>query len=224
LAARARSLSISFQDVDEIAVTERTFTRLPHTRNTERYRRALQLARLIILNYSPDVRNGREDVLAILFDMNRLFERFVYAQLKHAEARQPSRAITFKGQDPCRFWTADRMRMSIKPDIVVQVCSGSKRERLVLDTKWKIPGDGKPAASDLHQMHSYNIQLGAHCGFLLYPQVSARADVTGTFAPAEPPHDAFNHDCGILFLELFDGDRLRRDLGDAIINKLAMHI
>jgi len=222
LAAVARSLLLSFQDVDEIVVTERSFAQLPHTRNTERYRRALQLARLIILNYSPDVRSGREDILAILFDMNSLFERFVYAQLKHAEARQTSHKIRFKAQTSRRFWTADRMRKSIRPDILAEIGGGSQCERVVLDTKWKIPGDGRPADSDLHQMHSYNVQFGAPRSLLLYPRVSTQTDLSGTFNRAEPPHDGFKHSCGMLFVELFDGDKLRRDLGEHIITKLAL--
>ena len=91
LVAFAHSLAILFEDVDVVKVTERTFSRLPYTRNTERYRKALQLARLIILNYNPDVCGGREDVLAILLDMNSLFERYVYVQLKRAEAKQAFR-------------------------------------------------------------------------------------------------------------------------------------
>ena len=55
-------------------ITLDTFTRLRYDRSTERYRYAVALARLIILNYQPDVRAGREDVLAILFNMNELFE------------------------------------------------------------------------------------------------------------------------------------------------------
>jgi 5-methylcytosine-specific restriction enzyme subunit McrC len=221
LAAHTRGLSMSFQDVDDITVSERTFTRFPHTRNTERYRRALQLARLIILNYSPDVRSGREDVLAILFDMNCLFERFVYAQLKQAEARQPSHKITFKAQVSRSFWMADHMRKSVRPDIIAQIGSGSGGERIILDTKWKIPGNGRPSDSDLHQMHSYNVQFGALRSFLLYPRVSARCDVQGRFTKAEPPLDAFDHSCGMVFIELFDGDKLRRNLGDHLITTLA---
>lgn len=220
LAALARNCALAFQEIDEITVTERTFDRLPHMRNTERYRRALQLARLIILNYSPDVRSGREDVLAILFDMNALFERFVFAQLKRAEARDPSRSIAFKAQVSRRFWVADRMSKSVRPDIIAQIGSGAKRERIVLDTKWKIPGDGKPADADLHQMHSYNVQFGARRSLLLYPRVSAQADITGKFSTAEPLVVGFDHSCSLLFIDLFAGDKLRRDLGDHIITRL----
>ena len=127
LAALARSYSICFDDVDDVTVTERTFSYLPHTRNTERYRRALQLARLIILNYSPDVRSGREDVLAILFDMNYLFERFVYCQLKRAEAKQSSHEITFKAQVSRRFWKAEGIGKSVRPE---RHCSNRFRLRL----------------------------------------------------------------------------------------------
>jgi 5-methylcytosine-specific restriction enzyme subunit McrC len=149
LAALARCLATLFQDVDSIVFTERTFMRLPYTRNTERYRRALQLARLIILNYSPDVRGGREDVLAILFDMNCLFERFIYAQLKQAEARQVPRRISFKAQVSRRFWSADRMHKSIRPDIVAHIGTGPGHERIIMDTKWKILVDGRPGDADL---------------------------------------------------------------------------
>jgi 5-methylcytosine-specific restriction enzyme subunit McrC len=125
LAALARSHWMSFLDVDDITVNERTFILLPHTRNTERYRRALRLGRLIILNYSPDVQSGREDVLAILFDMNCLFERFVYAQLRQAEARQPSHSITFKAEVSRPFWMADRMRKSVKTSLLRQALAPS---------------------------------------------------------------------------------------------------
>lgn len=220
LVALARSLAILFQDVDNVIVTERTFTRLSYTRNTERYRRALQLARLIILNYSPDVRGGREDVLAILFDMNCLFERFVYAQLKQAEARQAPRRISFKAQVSRRFWSADGMQKSIRPDIIAHIGTGPDLERIVMDTKWKIPGDGKPGDADLQQMHAYNVQFGARRSFLLYPRVTAKAGVRGRFVHGKALPPSFDHNCGMVFLELFDGDKLRRDLGQDLVAML----
>ena len=62
-------------------------SRLAFDRNTERYRPAVALARLIILNYQPDVRRGGHDVLAILFDMNELFEKYILRQLKTGRER-----------------------------------------------------------------------------------------------------------------------------------------
>ncbi len=220
LVAFARNLAILFEDVDVVEITERTFTRLPYTRNTERYRRALQLARLIILNYSPDVCSGREDVLAILFDMNLLFERFVYVQLKRAEAKQALRQISFKAQVSRCFWSADSMQKSIRPDIIAQIGTGPSHERIVMDTKWKIPSNGKPGDADLQQMYTYNVQFGARRSFLLYPRVDTKADVRGGFSKSEALSPSFDLNCGMAFLDLFDGDKLRRDLGKHFIDRL----
>jgi 5-methylcytosine-specific restriction enzyme subunit McrC len=224
LAAMARTYLLSFEDADAISVCENTFARLHHTRNTERYHRALQLAKLIILNYSPDVRSGREDVLAILFDMNTLFERYVFAHLRRYEASHPARAIKFKPQAHKTFWTTEQMRKSIRPDIVAEIGFGPTRERMILDTKWKIPLNRRPADADLHQMHSYNVQFGASRSYLIYPRVSDNRDITGAFAKTQQPADTLEHTCGMLFLELFDGEKLRKDLGVSLINQLASNV
>ena len=220
LVARASGLAILFEDVDGIEVTDRSFSRLPYTRNTERYRRALQLARLIILNYSPDIRGGREDVLAILFDMNSLFERYVYVQLKRAEVKQGLRRISFRAQVPHRFWSADGVQKSIRPDIIAQIDTGPNHERVIMDTKWKIPNDGKPGDADLQQMHAYNVQFGARRSFLLYPKVSNQVEVQGRFSQGEALEPSFDHNCGMLFLELFEGNKLRSDLGKELVKRL----
>ena len=220
LMASASSLSLSFQDIDDVSISHDTFTRLAYTRNTERYRRAIQLARLIILNYSPDVRSGREDVLAILFDMNTLFERYVYAQLKRAEARRGIRDISFKAQPSRPFWEAEGMRKYIRPDIIAYVGSGQGQDRMVLDTKWKVPRDGKPGDSDLHQMHAYNLQYGASQSWLLYPEVSESKRIHGRFADSPFSGAIARHGCGMMYLNLFAGEALRRDLGEDIIAQL----
>src|SRR6185369_3623232 len=84
LVSRATASQLWFEQVADTRVTGETFARLRFDRNTERYRPALQLARFIILNYSPDLRGGHEHVISILFDMNQLFERFILVQLHRA--------------------------------------------------------------------------------------------------------------------------------------------
>ena len=85
----------------------------------------------------------------------------------------------------------------------------------------KIPGDGRPSDPDLHQMHSYNVQFGAQRSLLLYPQISEKVDVLGSFSQPGSPFEALKHTCSMVFVELFDGDKLRRDIGDYLINKLS---
>lgn len=220
LVSYASGLNHLFEGIRDIAVTDGTFEKLPFTRNTERYRRALQLARLILLNYCPDVCGGRENVLAILFDMNTLFERFVYAQLKREEARQSLPKVVFKAQVSRRFWTAEGMQKSIRPDIIARIGTGSSSEKVVMDTKWKIPSDGKPSDGDLQQMHAYNVQFGAQRSFLIYPKVDTQVNIQGKYFQGKALQPSFDHQCDMVFLEMFDGDKLRRDLGEGLISIL----
>jgi hypothetical protein len=69
-------------------------------------------------------------------------------------------------------------------------------------------------------MHAYNVQFGARRSFLLYPRVTAKPDVRGRFFHGEALPIAFDHNGGMAFLELFDGDRLRRDLGQDLLAML----
>jgi 5-methylcytosine-specific restriction enzyme subunit McrC len=80
----AKRLLLEMDAVSDVPVNENTFKQLCFDRGTERYRRAILLAKLIILNYSPDIRGGRNDVLVILFDMNALFERYIFCELRRA--------------------------------------------------------------------------------------------------------------------------------------------
>lgn len=89
-----------------------------------------------------------------------------------------------------------------------------------MDTKWKIPNDGKPGDTDLQQMHAYNVQFGANRSFLLYPRVGTKVDVSGRFSQGEALPPSFDHNCGMVFLELFDGDKLRSDLGKDLVAML----
>ncbi len=74
--------------------------------------------------------------------------------------------------------------------------------------------------ADLKQMYAYILTVRATRSFLLYPRVDSRKDVVGFFEP--PSHDLqLNHSCGMWFLDLFDGSKLRRELGTDILQKLA---
>jgi 5-methylcytosine-specific restriction enzyme subunit McrC len=205
------------EDVDGGPVTAETFQRLGYDRNSERYRPAISLARLIILNYQPDVTAGGHDVLAILFDMNKLFEAYVLSQLRRA-AVEAGTGVTVRRQDSRLFWRAGSTTREIRPDIVVTLPGGSGgHQTFVLDTKWKVPNGGHPNDEDLKQIYAYNLQFGATRGYLLYPRVDDRPNVSGRFEA--PRHDpVIEHHCAMRFVRLFDAEgRLRKDLGAEIL-------
>ena len=110
-------------------------------RNTERYRQAITLAKLIILRYSPDLKGGGENVLAIMFDMNMLYEKYVYRKLKVLQSDSETPIIKVKEQNRTLFWESRGLRA----DIVIE----TEDKRLVIDTKWKVLKDNKPSDADL---------------------------------------------------------------------------
>lgn len=220
LVTHAHSLATYFEDIVRVEITRSTFENLVYARNTESYRKAIQFARLIILNYSPDVQYGRNNVLAILFDMNLLFERFIYGQLKREEAKQDEHLITFKAQVSRQFWSAAGMQKMIRPDIIANIGTGGNKQKVIIDTKWKIPGNGRPNDADLRQIYTYNVQFGASRGLLVYPRIASMTDVQGTFVQGKAIQPSFNNGCSMIFLELLNGDKLRRELGKDIITIL----
>jgi len=220
LVSRAAASLLWFEEVDNVRITAETFERLTYDRNTERYRRAIQLARLIILNYSPDLRGGREHVVAILFDMNKLFERFIFVQLRRAEPKFAARRLCISGQASKRFWSTK----TIRPDVVAVIQTGASTDRVILDTKWKVPKDGKPADDDLKQMYAYNIHLGGLRSVLVYPMAGVHQVGTDQpYAQSASLPTGYRHGCATFYVNLFDSEnKLRKDIGSEIIQMIIL--
>lgn len=216
IAGRATSLGFNFESVSDLHVTPEIFDRIIFCRNTQRYKQALKLARLIILNYSPDLKAGRENILAILFDMNSLFEKFILVQLKRAQSEHGRNDIQIQGQSSKRFWGSK----SIRPDIVINFNDGGESHRLILDTKWKLPSGGQPSDDDLKQMYAYNLQFGSFNSLLIYPRAdSLQTKSSNPFQPSFTKGEKA-HYCGTHFVDLFDpSQKLRTDIGIQLLDE-----
>jgi len=213
LRSRARFIADSFEQVSTGPVSESHFSRLRYDRKTERYRRAISLARLIILNYQPDAQAGGQNVLAILCDMNTLFEEYIYNKLRAAASRKTG--VHVRGQRSHLFWCGGSARRSIRPDIEVRI--DGHDNPLVIDTKWKVPSGPSPSDSDLKQMFAYNARLRSQRSFLLYPRTDDRENVDGQFFEDDR---AQSSECSMLFVDLFRGCTLNRNLGDLILDRV----
>ena len=218
ITARAAALMLAFERVSDVRVTAETFTRITLDRNTVRYHRALQLARLIILNYAPDLTGGSNNVIAILFDMNKLFERFILVHLLRAQSKHPRNQIRVQGQVSRRFWGYK----SIRPDVLIKVQSETGVQQFILDTKWKIPSGNLPSDEDLKQIYTYNQQFTSNHGFLVYPRArSGQMELQDAFAASAWLLPGHRHTCGTHFIELFDAEgHLRKDIGTRLIDRI----
>ncbi len=126
------------------------------------------------------------------------------------------RHITFKLQVSRQFWTAKGILKAIRPDIIAQVSTESGSKCIILDTEMEdTVQHGKPSDADLQQMHAYNIQFGACHSYLIYPKVNTMTDLEGRFSGGEYCL-VLRSPVRYVFLELFDKDRLRRNLGKTL--------
>lgn len=192
LHSRIGALLLHFPEMPDIKVTEATFEKLVYNRKNKSYIKSIEIAKLLLLQYHPDVCNGRSNVLALMFDMNKLWEQFVYVSLR--KYKETSTTIT--SQSSKFFWKPESgYRSKIRPDIVV---NKDKTDCVVLDTKWKNLNGYNPSPDDLRQMYVYHEYYGAKRVALVYPgTVSAKS--SGTYLDPKTS-SAINKECSVISL------------------------
>jgi len=200
---RVSTLLMSFPELSDITATTEIFQKLVFDRKSAPYREAIEIAAMLLLNYRPDISSGQNHVLAILFDMNDLWEEYIFRQLYKNKPLEWS----IKSQNSRKFWklSGNISAKTIRPDIVLQ--NLDDKNSVVLDTKWKLPDNNIPADADLKQMFVYNEYWQAKNSLLVYPNaVFTDAPIyhSGTFEKkggSEP-----SHHCGIMKIAVLDKD------------------
>ena len=211
---RINRIKLNFPEIKEITITDQHFENLCLNRKSEPYRRALNIARMIILNYRPDLKTGQENMLALLFDMNKLWEEYVYRMLKRYETP----TLKINEQESKIFWE----HKSIFPDIVVEYKTNGTAQTYIIDTKWKIIDAIDPADNDLKQMFAYNLYWNAGKSMLLYPRHANQKDMEGSFAKLLEHHG--ENQCSLGFVDVLKNGQLNKDIGEEILGKIGVLI
>jgi 5-methylcytosine-specific restriction enzyme subunit McrC len=214
----AKKYLLEFEAISNIKVNDEIFTRLKFNRKTNEYKKAISLAKMILLNYSPDIQGGQDNLLSLLFDMNRVFEKYIYVQLKKAQSQFKDHSLTVSAQQQKKFW----QDKTIRPDIVIDYTQNHISTKVIIDTKWKVLSCANPSAEDLKQMYAYNLHFGANQSYLVYPNVNNFTIKGGYFNKSAGVKKEYSkHSCDLLFVELFDDNgHLRDNLGSRIINNI----
>lgn len=184
-------------ELKDILVSDEFFSKINYNRKTEAYRKAINIARLLLLNYHPDLSNGRNNVLALMFDMNDVWETWVTRRLALLSKKHDD-SVFIRAQSKKIFWTGKTgERIKQKPDIIVEV---NEKPIFIIDTKWKII-DRRPSEEDIRQMFAYNRLFGSSLAFLAYP--GELRHIQGEFYDPEE-----NGECGLSFIPFLDHGRL----------------
>jgi len=204
-------LKLDFPELDNIKVSENTFSSIVYDRTNKQYEKAMSLAKLILLNFSPDIQSGSNNVIAILFDMNNLWEKYIFRMLQK-DQKDGEYVVSY--QNRMKFWN----NKVIKPDIVLKKEVDGKEQTFIIDTKWKLIDHNKPADSDLKQMFVYNMYWDAFKSILLYP---TNIDADTSFGSFHKGRDSDNK-CKLGFLKVYEERNgvlsLKDRVGEEVMN------
>lgn len=150
-------------------------------RLNKHFKPVFNLARLFIENQTIQLRRGKKRTFAFVFDMNRLFEEFIYQFLsQHRKKIFTGNWKNIRVQYQLEGKTTYLLEKlpehkhlsSLKPDILVTRPSGSPR--LIVDAKYKKidPKSTKYNVDigDIYQMISYGLRFECQKILLVYPQ------------------------------------------------------
>lgn len=163
-------LLLHLEDIKDVKIIDKQLNRLKYNRQTERYRTCIELAKLIILQMMPDLSGGKNSVIALLFDMNDLFELYITKELQRA---LPEYSVL--AQKPQRYLLenhdTDEKSFLMKPDITIKK---NNANIAILDAKWKLINseDKKRGVSqtDLYQLYTYANEYNFKNVALIYPK------------------------------------------------------
>lgn len=203
LYSKCKSIQLDFPEVKTINASAATFLNLPKNRKTAPYETALSIARLIILNYAPNVSSGSEKMLALLFDMNSLWEEYVLIRLQQAAVE----GVTVNGQASKGFWK----NISIRPDIVIEKEINGVKETFIIDTKWKNIDYSEPSTHDLRQMYVYNDYWNSKKAMLLYPTKNHSINTPDFNSFHQTENKTTSHECALGKLCIFKEGTLLLD-------------
>ena len=185
-----------FEDYKQITITKNHFAKLVNDRKTQPYLSAIAIAKMIILNYSPNLNSGNDNMLTLLFDMNKLWEEYIYRILqKH---KPTGYQVSFQNSD--KFWE----HKMIRPDIVI---TNDQSENFVIDTKWKIINADNPSDADLKQMFTYNLHWNSKKTMLLYPKTNQNDTPFGKYY-----YNNLENKCKLGFVSVLQDGQLKKSL------------
>ncbi len=177
LRGRAASTLFNYPELKGLFITSSLFENLQFDRKTEDYRMAIKLSKLLLLHHVPNNVGQGENILALMFDMNKLWEEFVYHTLRRKLSEYEVSSQVVK-----RYWQLSNFKVfkTIRPDIIIK---RNGNVAAIIDTKWKCP-DKTPSDGDLHQMFVYSQMFRADQVpkvALVYPSVNERSLMTDAY-------------------------------------------
>jgi len=164
---RIREFLFVFDEIDISKNVKVDFSKVRLNRQMKDYEQVLMWSKTFLLQNSYSPYKGNDIAFALLFDMNLLFESYVYdylrrnGEFKDITAQDGTHHLAYLDEKNAKFL--------LKPDIVIN------NGKIILDTKWKILSEDKAhqgvSSADMYQLHAYGTKyLDCTNLYLIYPK------------------------------------------------------
>lgn len=182
---QCRELLFWFDRVPSSTDVDQDFRSLRRDRLVQHYAPAMPSCMLILEGLNPLSQSGKHSTIALLFDMNTVFQDYVVAKLTEQFPEFQISAQT-KGYYLVEKFE-QRPSFGLIPDIELRYKSTSFR--VIADCKWKLldiePPDQNISQSDLYQMFAYCKKCLSdqedRCVILIYPKTDQFHTPLGPF-------------------------------------------
>ena len=155
---KIRELLFIFDEVSECEDYKNFFTKLIINRQVKHYKQTLLWCKIFLLGNSFTPHKGDDLALALLFDMNALFESYVGNFIKK---KHPGTSL----QHSEKHLVEDPKSFRLRPDIFLE-------DKFIADTKWKIiKSRDDISQADLYQLYAYGKKYNCGKLYLIYPKI-----------------------------------------------------
>ena len=147
------------------------------TRLNFEYEKIFKLAKQLLFNNSYNQNEDNFEIFSFMFDMNKLFEEFIFEILKEL-SKEEEKIKELQAQKPQEKLFDEKKgknNFSMKPDIYFEY----DKKKIILDTKYKKIDEVKPeytsnkkgiSQQDIYQMFAYSQYYKTEKCILLYPR------------------------------------------------------
>ena len=163
-------LLIYFSLVDEAKNYNADFAKITIDRSNKDYELLMDWSKIFLKNKSFITFSGASNSKSLLFQMDKLFEAYIAKLLKRYVRNKMHQDWNIKAQSSKLKLFESPDKFMLKPDIIIE----NEKNRVILDTKWKILKDSKEinyniSQSDMYQMYAYSKRYNSKNIWLIYP-------------------------------------------------------
>ena len=154
-----------YADIEFIRISQQKANKIKLFRNQQFFQKALDLAKMFLNHMSIDFSQNKIENITLLWDMNVLFEEYVFEVMKR---KCPGLCVSAqKGKKLLIGAESNHKKRNTYVDILVK----KGNEKIIVDTKYKkfeTPSDF--SNSDVFQISTYSLLHDTKKAILIYPQ------------------------------------------------------